>query len=263
MTDEHRSASPSQSISLIFLRHAHWAPVVTNQKPFISDIERLARQFFDFLPTEQLKYFTKFVDDELVRIDPAAWPSIYHFVTSIWIETGSGPSAVNPQEVNSSSPWPPRYPQPRTSNPWAMYQQRSRFATPTGDGAPQFIFLRRENRVPLVTSQKSSISDIEQIARQFFSFSPYEQLKLFTKFDDDELVRVDPAAWPSIYHVISSIWIETAYRPPSVSSREVRPPSRSSRPYSSVDVFPPSRRSSRSSERSVLNPVGSREPSTP
>ncbi len=60
--------------------------------------------------------------------------------------------------ANLPTPSPPQCPTPKASKPWAVYQQPSWFATPTGDDAPQLIFLHRANRVPLVTSQKSSIS---------------------------------------------------------------------------------------------------------
>ena len=65
-------------------------------------------------------------------------------------------------------------------------------------------------------------------ARQFFSVPSIVQLKFFTKFAGDELVQIDPEAWPHIYETVTSIWVEAVRTPASVQSLQVTQPVRSS-----------------------------------
>jgi hypothetical protein len=85
-------------------------------------MEWVARQFFSIPSNVQLKLFTKFVDDELVQIDPEAWPHIYETLTSIWVEavgpgTPAGAQTSHwPSQTSQTSRPSPQTPQtPQTS----------------------------------------------------------------------------------------------------------------------------------------------------
>ncbi|KAF8721199.1 hypothetical protein AX14_010473 [Amanita brunnescens Koide BX004] len=89
----------------------------------------------------------------------------------------------------------------------------------------QLLFLRYGDRKPVVTLMKPSLSDIEQVARQFFECPANTRLKFYKKFGN-ELVQIDPAAWPHINEATTSLCIEA--EEVSWSSRLVRQPAHSS-----------------------------------
>ncbi|KAF8348444.1 hypothetical protein F5887DRAFT_587201 [Amanita rubescens] len=80
-----------------------------------------------------------------------------------------------------------------------------------------FLILRFGDNTPVATSPASTLADIERVARQFFPIpASARSLKLYTKFENDELIRIDPVAWPDIYHAVTTLWIELDSPVPTV-----------------------------------------------
>ncbi|KAK2464928.1 hypothetical protein APHAL10511_003004 [Amanita phalloides] len=82
--------------NVLLLHYEKFRPVATAQKASLPDVAEIARQFFALPANPQLKYFTKFVTDDLVQVDPGAWNMIFGSISELWIELDESPPRYAP-----------------------------------------------------------------------------------------------------------------------------------------------------------------------
>ncbi|KAK2462516.1 hypothetical protein APHAL10511_005486 [Amanita phalloides] len=115
-------------LGVMILHYTIFRPVLTCQKATFAELEQTARQFFMLPANAQLKFFTTFVTDDLLQIDPDAWPRIYQVVTALWIEIDLAPpqkdlaidtvlAGIMSGMIQSSAPSPGPKPTQPTATP--------------------------------------------------------------------------------------------------------------------------------------------------